>query len=299
MERKTNSRNQEMYDFNDIIETLQERVINDIYKQEKGKKRKDKAIKTNVFLSKIFGNENAAALITMFTMIVTLFGLGGFLLIKSYNVFHTLSLATNARELSSVLLFISSATSSILGLGCVFNFSRMFDALASFYKYVIVDPLKNALTNSREKNHQKIKQHRQKISDLKNTLISLETMQENFKYLIHSSLKDKLFSEKDIDLLYKNLTSNNITSLIHLIYHGGKQEIKRLSKEEHEKLTTELEQRINIVKKHAQEIAEKSKIENPNQRRRRMERFHTYPYDDKLTDEFSEFIPTQTTKRRS
>ena len=296
--KQNNTNNQQLFDFNEIINYLTNKINNEVYTKEKSKKRKEKNIKINIVLSKFFGNEDVFALITILILIIGLFSLGVFFLIKSYEIFHALSLVKDARELSSTLMFISSATSSCLGFGCLFNFANILEALSSFYKTFIIEPIGNALENSREKNYRRIKLKQKKINELDKILKKLTNMKDDFKYMVNSSLKDKLFTKQDVEFLYKHLNSYNIVALIHLLYHNGEKEINLLSFEEQIKLNNELERRIDTVKRYARDIEERQKNENTNHRHKRMERFHAYPYDEKLNEEFSECIPT-TVKRKN
>jgi len=288
-EKNERTSDQQLYDFEELIDYLNNKVTKEIYKQEKSKKNKEKKIKTNIFLSKFFGNEGIAALITILTLILGLFSISGILLIKSYDVFHTISLVKKTRELASVLLALSSATTSFLGIGCLFNFNNIFESLSFFYKNVIINPLENILENACEKGNEQINQHNQKITELNNIIKKLTIMKDDFKYLIHSSLKDKVFTKKEVEIIYKHLSTDNISALIYLLYHDRISDIKKLSSREKQQLASKLEEKIKEVRTYAENIQLTTNNNlNNNQHRRRMERFHTYPHDNMITETFSD-----------
>lgn len=299
---KENSNNPKLYDFDALINELKTKVTQELIRRETKITTQEIKIKVNNFLYKLLGGFNIISIILSLSIVFGLFGSAVFLLLKSYDVFHTFSLAADVRELSSVLLFISGIGSTGLGVASICNFMPIFEGVCSFFDIVIIRPFEKIINRSKDKSLYRIKKLGIDISYLNETLKSLSTMQDNFKYLIHSQYKDKLFTSKDVNLLYKHLTSSNISALIHLLYHNKIKDIKRLSVEEKEKLSLELAQKVAEVKNYAEQLQKTNNTNNNqpsnNQRHRRMERFHTYPHDDMLTEIFSDVETTNARKGR-
>lgn len=288
--------NQKYFEFEGLINALKTKVTQEIIRQETKKSSQELKIKVINFFHKLLENFNIISLILTLGLVFGLFGTSVFLFLKSYDVFHMLSLAVNSRELSSVLLFISGIVSSGLGIASICKFESIFDGIYSFFETTIIRPLDKIFTRSKNKSTQRIKETGIDISYLNETLKSLTEMQENFKYLIHSKLKNKLFTSKDINLLYKHLTSSNISALIHLLYHDKRKDIRKMTVEEKEQLAYELDKKITTVKEYAEQlsVAQVSQSDD-NVRHRRMDRLHKYPHDDLLAEVFSDL---ETNKQR-
>lgn len=297
----TSQNTQQFMNFNDLINFLKNKVTAELTTQETKKKSKERTIKINNFIYKFIGQTNNVSLFITMGIVLGLFLIGGVAVFQSYAIFHSLKIANDIRKLTSIILFFSGLASAGLGITSIYNFGSIFNVISTIFDFVIVNPLEKIISKSNNKSNHKIYNYSHKISYLKETLKSLDKMEDNFKYLIHSSLKDKIFTQKDAELIYKHLTSNNIPALIHLLYHDKISDIKYLSVEEKQQLSMNLEQRIQTIKNYVEE-AQNETLQSDNQsidnkRHRRVERLHTYQHDNMITETFSD-IPMTSHKGR-
>ena len=191
MKQQTTTQNEYPINFSKLIDLLREKVTAEITMHETKKTSQETKVAFNDLLYKSLGYINIIPLIATIGLVLGLFVSTGFLIFKSYNIFHTLSLAVNERQISSVLLFLSGGASFGLGIASLYNFNPILDGLCHFFDIAIIRPFEKMLTRSKAKGLQKIKSHGSNLSYLRETLKSLKTMQDNFQYLIPSSLKDK------------------------------------------------------------------------------------------------------------
>lgn len=287
--------------FDDLIDFLKNKVTAELTTQETKKNFQERTIKINNIIYKFIGQTKNVSLFITMGIVLGLFLIGGGAVFQSYEIFHSLKIAADIRKLTSIILFFSGLASAGLGITSIYNFRSIFNVVGTVFDAIIVYPLAKIFSKSNNKANHKIYNYSHKISYLKETLKSLDKMKDNFKYLIHSSLKDKIFTQKDAELIYKHLTSNNIPALIHLLYHDKISDIKYLSVEEKQQLSMNLEQRIQTIKNYVEE-AQNETLQSDNQsidnkRHRRVERLHTYQHDNMITETFSD-IPMTSHKGR-
>lgn len=293
MNQQLNSQSpQQFMNFNDLIAFLKNKLTTELTTQKSKKNSKERSIKLKNNIYKFLGQTSNISIFITMGIVLGLFLIGGGAVFQSYKIFHSLKIVSDVRKLTSIILFFSGLASASLGIVSIYNLGSIYNSICSIYDAIIVNPLEKIISKSNNKANHKIYNYSHKISYLKETIKSLNKMEDNFQYLIHSSLKDKLFTQKDAELIYKHLTSNNVPALIHLLYHDRISDIKYLSVEEKQQLSMKLEQRIQTVKKFAEETQTEAFQTNnqsiDNKRHRRVERLHTYQHDNMITETFSD-----------
>jgi len=295
--KQSNQSIEETFTFDEFIKQLKFKVINDINNQRITCKKIDDSLQKNEttykHLSYIPDIVGIFEILTMLSIV----GLGLFLGYQSYLIPNTISLLTFTDKFSSFMLLLLSitcfTTTSIIG----YNFTNINKTISHVLDKLIVNPLKKHLSKKNKILENNLETSTQKLSILQETLKNLTETRDDFKYMIHSSLKDKSFSQNEVNLIYQQLTPSNINALIYLLYHDDLPTIQSMSPLEKEKLSENLKLRISKVKEYSEQLKANAHSQE-NARMHRVERFHTYPYDDMIADMDNNLEVKSTTTHR-
>jgi len=281
--KHANLSDEQRLNFEDLLDKLKEKIITDIETLKTQNKKLNKSLNHSISIYKSLENVSLITAICQALCILGLGGLTGYFGYQSYLAANNFSLTTALSE-TLTMLWLVPAVGSIAIIGVSMNqFSSINSAISKLLDTIITIPYEKRLKQKKSRTASKTEKNSLNISYLESTSQSIEEIRNNFKYLIHSSLKDKTFTEKEVALIYKYLTSTNISALIYLLYHDNISDIKRMTVEEKEALTQKLKQKINAVRDYSDKLqteqVEKNNQVQENVRNRRVERLHTYPYD--------------------
>lgn len=215
------------------------------------------------------------------------------LMSQSKHVFDTVAAATAARDFTIVALAFGGAAGFVATGAAIWKSLPIFAVVNGLLDCIMVAPFERSIDKKKARNKEQHQKNLQRINILQENIKSIEEIRENFKYMIHSSLKDKRFTQAEVELIYKYLTPKNINAVIYLLYHDDLASLERMAPYEIDSLSLSLSRKIATVKEYSFELqktsSEPSKT-SENKRNRRVERLHTYPYDDMIEkhDDFYE-----------
>lgn len=296
-----NQNNSKLFNFESLINQLKIKISNKVKKMEKQKKTLEHSSKVNDNIYNILSKSNNISLIFTIGLIASLIGITGLSFVASYNVVNSAKSITAVNKFVSLIYFFLGGTGVIATYVSLQKNEKIFDAIYSFYNTRILQPIENQLTSALYKKAEKLDKIEQDIEQLKTTLNNLDTIKDNFGYLIDDVKKDKLFTQKEVNLIYKKLSSNNIATLIYWLYNDRISDIKKATIQEMEQNAINLEEKINEQKISAQTIQDKNsetnKQSNTYHRQRRMERLHNAFYTESSSETYSD-VPSTSQKTR-
>jgi len=190
-----------------------------------------------------------------------------------------------SRNFLNIILFSAGTGIGIGGVASAKNFENIANGINSFFDKIIVNPTARSLDRKKAKTKYNNSEYNEEIAYNEHMLKEIEEMRENFKYLIHSSLKNKTFTEKEANQIYKLLEYNDIVSVIYYLYHDDLKTLKKMDDQKERKIAEKLRARIEMVKEYNEQIQLEQKKKKESEepvRNRRIERLHTYPYDDMI-----------------